>query len=182
MSVRSRLAELFPWPFVGVVVLLVILIFLTPNLVSSGAPAAGSLAAEAQLVVDRVAGSNVTHLYVKSIGNVRYASISLELGSNVSWPVLPTERIHWGIPTVWNDSLEAAVATTGAPLAVNVSVVYVDTSGTAVDYFGAYAFNVSADVLTGTSLTPGLGDVPPTPVASLPIFLLLASQPAQAVP
>lgn len=166
----------------GVVVLLVILIFLTPNLLSNGAPTAGSLPTEAQLVVDRATGSNVTHLYVESLGNVRYASISIQLGTNVTWPIVLPASIRWANATVWSDALEAAVTTPTSPFAVNVSAVYVDAAGAAVDYVGAYAFNVSSTTLVGASLSPDLANLPPTPVPSLPVFLLLASHPLRTGP
>ncbi|MGI0131808.1 MAG: hypothetical protein ACREDK_01735 [Thermoplasmata archaeon] len=182
LSARSRLAEFFPWPFIGVVVLLVILIFLTPNLLSGGAPTAGSLPTEAQLVVDRAAGSNVTHLYVESLGNVRYASISIQFGTNVSWPVVRAASIMWANATTWAEALEGSATTSDVPFAVNVSAIYVDAAGSSVAYEGAYAFNIADTSLAGIALTPDLANVPTTPVASLPIFLLLASHPYRTGP
>ena len=177
MTARQTLSAVVPIPFLAVVVLLIILIFLTPNLVSSGNPPAGSLATEAELVVDHVTDSNVTHLYVKSLGSVRFMSITLQLATNVTWPVSLAHRVVFPNGTVWNDSLAAAIDTRADPFAVNVTAVYVDASGVGVAYVGAYAFNVSGQSLEGTSLTPSGVAIPPTPLDSLPIYILLTSQP-----
>ena len=178
MSARSVLGELFPIPFLAVVVLLVVLIFLTPNLVSSGTPAAGSLPTEAELVVDRVVGTNVTHLYVKSLGTVRYTHIAVGIATNVPWPTSSAHPPHFPNATVWNDSLTVAVNAWADPFAVNVSAVYIDAAGVAVDYVGTYAFNVSRGTLTVVPLSTGEATIPPTPVSALPLFILLAAQPA----
>ena len=69
---RAAWGRLFPLPFVGVSVLLVLLIFLTPNLLLGGRPAAGSLATEAELTIDHPAGGNVTHFYINGLSSVRY--------------------------------------------------------------------------------------------------------------
>jgi hypothetical protein len=175
VSLRGRLGELLPWPFLGVVVLLVILIFLTPNLLSNGAPTAGSLPTEAELIVDRVAGSNVTHLYVKSLGTVRYTDIDISLSKNLSWPIHGPQSVTWRNATQWNDSLAAGLDSWKNPFAVNVSAIYVDATGASVEYAGAYAFNVSADTLTAVPLTPESPYVPPTSISSLPLFILLTS-------
>jgi hypothetical protein len=179
---RPTLSDLLPVPFLAVVVLLVILIFLTPNLVSSGSPPAGSLATQAELVVDHVTDSNVTHLYVKSLGTVRFASIEVELAKNVSWPVRSAHPIVFGNGTVWKNSLSAAIDTSTDPFAVNVSAVYVDASGVGIEYVGMYAFQVSGQSLLTTGLSAGEAQIPATPFSSLPLFILLTGQAPEAHP
>ncbi len=165
------LAQLFPWPFVGVVVLLVVLVLITPNLLSSGAgPAAGSLAAQAELVIDRTVDNATVHLYVHGVGMVRYTSISIAWITNLSWP--PPAHLspaNWTNRSWVNNTL-GLVATSGAdPLAVNVTAIYVDPSGQVVWYVGAYAFHVASDLLFTTDLAAGAAPVTPTAIANLPI-------------
>ena len=96
MRARERVAAWFPPPLVGVSLLLVVLIVLTPNLLSTGAPAAGTYPTQAELVVDRgPTEPNVTHLYVKSVGNVRYVNLTMALATNLTWPILSSEQVVW---------------------------------------------------------------------------------------
>ncbi len=170
----GRLSELFPLPFVAVVVLLVVLIFLTPNLLFSGNPPAGSLVTEAQLTIDAPPGSSMLHFYVQGLSSVRYSVLSATLVGNVSWPPPSNlSGLHWKNVSYGTEVLSAAFLADGNPVALNVSATYVDSAGVAVTYWGLYALNVSGSTLYTTSLDPSLPSVPPTPVASLPLTILL---------
>jgi hypothetical protein len=177
VSDRSeRLRAWFPVPFVAIVVLLLALIGLTPNLLSSGAPSAGSLPTEAELIVDHVVGDNVTHLYVRGLGLVRYTSIELAIASNFSWanpPVLA--NLSFPAPSYWNDSLSSSVTTSADPFAVNVTAVYVDAAGARVDFVGAFGFDVANGVLSEIVYLPASGGVTTTPVSQLPLPILLTT-------
>lgn len=174
----SLLRELFPLPFVGVVVLLLVLIVLTPNLLSAGAPSAGSLPTEAELIVDRSAGDNVTHFYVKAIGTVRYSLISLEFAPVGPWPPPPSlANASWGNATHETDSLILTATSPLDPVAVNVSASYVDPQGAVVVYVGLFAFDVAGATLYTASYVPAGGAVSSTPVTSLPLTLLLETVP-----
>ncbi len=74
----------------AIVALLVLLILLTPNLLPTSTPSAGSLATQAELIVDRADTSNITHFYVQGIGDVRYVTITAQIATNVSWPAPPS--------------------------------------------------------------------------------------------
>ena len=177
------LSELFPWPFVGVVVLLVVLIFLTPNLVLSGGPAAGSLATQAQLTIDRPPGTNVTTFYVHGLGTVRYTQIWAALATNVTWPPPPSPD-NWTWTNATNDSLALAAvfSTTANPVALNLTATYVDAAGATVVYWGLYEFYFGPATLETSALAVGLTVDAATPIGSLPITLLLASAAPGAVP
>jgi hypothetical protein len=179
----GRLPQLFPWPFVGAVVLLVILIFLTPNLLSTSTPPAGSLATEAELLVDQVPGSNLTHFYVEGLGDVRYAQVHAGVATNLTWPApASASNVSFGVVTNSSEVLAVTFNTTANPSAVNVTVLYVDANGGAVEYWGIFEFYQSSGNLNVATLAPGLGSYPPTPVTSLPLTILLSAGTPGSVP
>lgn len=171
----GRSSRQLQWPFVGVVVLLIVLILLTPNLFAASA---GGLQTQAQLVVDRPTAGGSTSFYVESIGtSTRYQSVSVGLSALPSWPYRGTASDL----TRWNwingsDTLVLVVRNATNPVAVNVTVKYTDPSGVTAVYTGVYGFFVNATTqdLEAMTLLPG-GGAPPatTPVRDLPIFLLL---------
>ncbi|MCI4327372.1 MAG: hypothetical protein L3K16_07045 [Thermoplasmata archaeon] len=175
MSDRSEtLRRWFPTPFVAIVVLLVVLIVLTPNLLSSASPSAGSLPTEAELIVDHASGDTVTHLYVRGIGLVRYTSIAVVVVGNFSWTSPPSSsNLSFGKPTKWTDVLAASTATASNPFAVNVTAVYVDASGTTVDFVGTFAFDLAGGVLSEIVYVPSTGGVTTTPENQLPLAIVL---------
>ncbi|MCI4336782.1 MAG: hypothetical protein L3K17_06260 [Thermoplasmata archaeon] len=172
----NRLGDLFPVPMAGVAVLLVVLIFLTPNLLSAaGGPAAGSLATQAELFIDRTTTGSTTDLYVHGFGDVRYASITLQIATNVTWPPpahLPASS--WNTTLTLNETLAAITSTSANPFAVNVTAVYIDSTMTTVWYLGTYVIDVSGGVLSIDALLPGAGSISPTPIDDLPLALLLS--------
>jgi hypothetical protein len=168
------LRQFFPTPFVAIVALLLVLIVLTPNLLSTATPAAGSLPTEAELVVDRIATDNVTHFYVRGIGGLRYASIAVSLATNVSWPPKAAlANVTFGAPAVWKDVLDSIVTTPANPVVVNVTATYVDAAGTRVDFVGVFAFDLSGGVLYESDYIPSGTTITSTPIDALPLTLLL---------
>ena len=166
------------WPFVGVAVLLVVLIILTPNLFSS---TSGGLQTRAQLIVDRASPSGNTSFYVDSIGtSTRYQSIAVGLAPLPVWPYKASlSAVHNWTWTNGTDLLVLVVSDPTNPVAVNVSVKYTDPSGGTTEYVGVYGFflNSTTLLLHAVTLLPGTGAPPAsTPLADLPIFLLLAIQ------
>lgn len=161
------------WPFIGVVVLLVVLILLTPDLFSSGG---SSLSTSAQLIVDHSITSGNTSFYVESIGtSTRYQSISLGLARLLSWPFRGTtsDVVRWNWTNATN-MLVLVVTNQTNPVAVNVTVRYTDPSGITTEYVGVYGFelNATTQVLEAVGLLPGASPPPAsTPWADLPIFL-----------
>jgi hypothetical protein len=175
---RGASSRSLQWPFVGVVVLLLVLIILTPDLFSSDT---SGLQTRAQLIVERVAQENNTSYYVESIGtSTVYASISVGLARLPSWPYTGTTSglSNW----TWTNGTETLVlVATNAmnPVAVNVTVKYLAASGLTTEYVGAYGFDINATTMTllAVNLLPG-GTAPAasTPLSELPIYLLLAIQ------
>ena len=173
---RSTSTRSIQWPFIGVVVLLVVLIILTPNLFSSST---SGLQTRAQLIVERPAHDNNTSFYVESIGtSTLYASITVGVAPLPSWPYLGSMSTlgNW----TWTNATETLVlvaASATNPLAINVTVKYLASSGVSTEYVGAYGFDLNATTLTldAVNLLPG-GSAPSasTPLVDLPIFLLLA--------
>ncbi len=166
------------WPFIGVAVLLVVLILLTPDLFLTSS---GGLETRAQLIVDRASIAGNTRFYVESIGtSTRYASIAIGLAPLPSWPYYGTATgVHgWN----WTNGTQTLVLIAQAPanpVAINVTVKYVDPSGGTTEYVGVYGFdlNVTSQVLGAVTLLPGTTAPPATtPLFNLPIFLLLAVQ------
>jgi hypothetical protein len=174
----STPARHYQWPFIGVVVLLVVLILMTPSLFSSGA---GSLPTRAQLIVDRPDPGGNTSFYVDSIGtSTRYQVIAVGLARLPDWPFIGSASAvsRWN----WTNSTQTLILMVSAatnPVAVNVSVKYTDPSGVSAKYIGVYGFDFNTTTLTlnAENLLPG-GTAPPasTPMADLPIYLLLPIQ------
>jgi hypothetical protein len=164
------------WPFVGIAVLLVALIILTPNLFSTGS---AGLQTRAQLIVERASPGGNTSFYVESIGtSTLYQSIRVSFAPLPSWPYKGTAATisNW----TWkngSDMLVLIAATGMNPVAVNVTVNYTIPSGLTTYYVGTYAFYLNNTTLTlqAMSLLNGAAAPPAsTPLADLPIFLTLA--------
>jgi len=141
---RRPLAGAFPWPFVGTAVILSTLVVLTPVLFTNGG-LAGSFLTAADLIVDRVAGNNSTHFYVRGVDStVRYKEIEVGIATGFNWSDLtPTS----GWPTNWtwtdlSDVLEVALNSTADTIAINVTVLF-SNGGTIVNYAGIVAIDVS---------------------------------------
>ncbi|MGC2290162.1 MAG: hypothetical protein WA688_09965 [Thermoplasmata archaeon] len=168
------------WPFVGVAVLLIVLIILTPNLFSTGA---AGLETRAQLIVERAAAGGNTSFYVESIGtSTLYRSVAVGLAPLPSWPYNGiASDVHGWSWTNGTDTLVLVATNATNPVAVNVTVKYIDPSGVSTEYVGVYGFNLNDTTLAlqAVNLLPGAAAPPgSTPLADLPIFLLLAIQTA----
>lgn len=177
-----------PWPFVGATALLLIVILLTPVLISLGEPAPGILT-QAELGVDRVAGSNTTHFYVRPLGgSVRYAAIWAAADENASdignWTGrggLNWTQLHYA--RYWNgtDLILLGFNSTANPVAVNITACYSSGSGDEL-YYGEFVFYVGpgpsgAEQLFATTSTSGVTVSSTTPVSALPYWIYLSSTP-----
>lgn len=175
---RRHWRELFPVPYVAAATLLGVLVLLTPNLISFGSPAAGSLETQAYLVIDRAMGDNVTHVYLRSLGNARYTAITLELATNAHWPAPDhLSGVGWNRTVNETDVLVATLATAADPFVANVSATYVDPAGVTEQYIGEFEFHFAGGALDVATFTPGLASVSPTPENALPIYLPLLALP-----
>ncbi|MGD0249615.1 MAG: hypothetical protein ABSB97_01810 [Thermoplasmata archaeon] len=169
-------------PFVGATVLLVVLILLTPTLLSISSTGPGVLT-QAELIVDRISGNNSSHFYVRGYGStVRYAGIWIGVATDFAWSGSgspPWANLTW--TTWWNDSDVVTLGFTSLanPVAVNVTAYYTSSGGTAI-YVGILAFVVGpgpgGPTLYAASLTSGISVPSSTPVDnnSLPLPVLLA--------
>jgi len=177
----ARWGELFPWPFVGVTVLLAVLVVLTPNLLSAGGgPSAGSLESQAELVLDRDTASGTTTFYIHGIGLVRYATIRIDLAS-AGWPAESAPR-NWTTAVWQNLSLAAVEPTKLNPVGVNITVRYVDPTGQAAWFLGEYVVYATADTLYVDPFLPGSSAIAPTGVGALPLTLFLTQSSTGTVP
>ena len=180
MSRRERIGRLLPAPLAGVALLLVALILLTPVLLSSGQPAAGSLLTEADLILDRTPGSNVTHIYVRGVGETtRYSAMEVEIAGNFSWTGgFPSGPLNWTVAENASGVLLVSLASSLDPLALNVSVLYEAGGGSAL-YLGEIALEVGPGAGGPTvflaSATPGLSVAASVPVSTLPLIVPLVA-------
>jgi len=181
---RRNFGRYAPVPLVGIVVLLVVMIILTPVLLASGKPAPGLLT-QAEVVVDRTSTNSTFHFYVWALGEtIRYDQIRVGVASSFNWT--GTSPIAWGqlqFHTWYNDSnvLSIIVASSANPVALNISAHYTSPSGSTW-YFGLVAFYVamtsppSGESLYSASGWPGV-TVPSTLAVNnntLPVAVLLA--------
>ncbi len=169
----------FPWPFVGISVILGVLVVVTPALIDTGPPAPGSLFTQADLVVDRISGGSTTNFYLHAASDtVRYLAISIGIATDFTFNgTYPTGALSW----TWTNGtnlLELSVEEAGSSIAVNVSATYV-SGGTAV-YQGLIAFGLTNSssgptfaIAVDTSLTPGVGAPSTWPIAALPLSIAL---------
>ena len=181
---RGRLGVYAPWPLVGVALLLVLMIILTPILVSNGKPAPGFLT-QAEVVVDRTTTNATFHFYVWALGEtIRYDVINIGLAMSFNWT--GTSSISWGRLnwTHWengSDVLSVIVTTLANPIALNISAHYTSPSGSTW-YVGVLAFYVAAasrsgaETLYSATATSGVAVPSPQSVSNdtLPVAILLS--------
>jgi len=171
-----------PARFAGMALLLVVLILLTPVLVSSGPPVAGSLLTQAELIIDRVPGANTSHFYLRGLGTtVRYTAMSIEVAGGFNWTgAFPSDGLVWTDGSNGTNILTVDWATSENPVALNVSAYY-QAAGASALYVGVVAFEFtnpsgsSAGTLYSVTSTPGLTVSGPTSVTDLPLTLLLVN-------
>lgn len=166
------------WPLIGIVALLVLLVLLTPSLLSPGAPVAGSPATQAVLVVYREAKPTpMLQLIVQGASPSEYTNLSIGISRPFSWP--PANGGQGLQFFRWANASEAVFVTAldaPLPVAVNVSASYSDPNGNTAYYTGLYAFNVTGNALVILTLSPSLAGQAPSslPLADLPQPLPLA--------
>lgn len=179
MTRRETFARFVPARFASIALLLVVVILLTPVLLSSG-PAAVGLLTQAELIVDRVPGANLTHFYLRGVGTtVRYTQMSIEVATGFNWTgSFPTGRLAWSNGTNGSELLTLSWATDANPVALNISAWY-QASGTSALYLGVVAFDFRSasgalgETLYSATSTSGLAVSGPTPISSLPVTVPL---------
>lgn len=169
MTARVPIGDYVPWPFVGVTVLLVVFILVTPVLLStSGGP---GLLTEAELVVDHEVGQSVMHFYVRAVGEtVRYTLVRVGVATGFGWTGrsgVPWTTLDWSNWTNTSDVLVAVAVSTANPVALNITVYYTSAGGNA-EYGGTIAFYVAGMTTSSQTMyfaTPTSGLTVPTPLA-----------------
>ena len=182
---RGRLGVYAPWPLVGVSLLLVLMILLTPVLVRNGKPAPGILT-QAELVVDKTSTNASFHFYVWALGEeIRYDEIRVGVAASFNWTgtsSISWNRLNW---TVWDNEsnmLSVIVNTLANPVALNISAHYTSPGGSTW-YVGLLAFYASApsspggESLYSATATSGVAVPSPLPVNNdtLPVAILLSN-------
>lgn len=138
---QGRLGTYAPVPFVGTAAILVALIVFTPVLLASGPSA---LAVLPQLTVYRAPGSSTTNYHVHGTDpTVPYRWINVSLGTGFVWNgSCPAASA----PLAWsyadgNNTTGTIVYSEANPVVVNVTAVYLQSSGRTV-YAGELAFDL----------------------------------------
>ena len=188
---NPRWGRYAPWPFVGATALLLVLIVLTPALISLGQPAPGILT-QAAFGVDRAPDSSVLNFYVRPLGaTVRYTGIWAGVDENAS-DIQSTSGGNWTGSGGLNwtrlqftrflnstDVLLLGFNSSANPVAINVTACYTSGSGDEL-YRGEFAFysgpSPSAnDQLFAATDTPGITVPSSTAVSDLPYWIPLSS-------
>ncbi len=159
---KARLGEYAPTPLVGAVALLLILVILTPALISSGQTP--GITTQALLVVDRYPGTNLTWFYVHAAGSsIRYANVWVAVATNVVWDgtgIPNWTALAWTTFANESNVVDLQLSALANPVGLNVTAYYRSTSGSAI-YTGLVVFwaanNSNPQTLYWTSPTSGVG-------------------------
>ncbi len=172
-SIPSRLASWFPYPYVGVTVVLLALLFLTPVLFEGGPPAPGSLFTQAELSVDWAATTNTLNFYLYPFQQtVQYAALSIGIATNFTFNgTFPTGPLSWTW-TNGTDLLELSVAVPAGSVAVHVLATY--TLGGQAVYEGILAFGLWGPP---SDQSLGIAVAPATPGVTAPASVLVTDLP-----
>ncbi len=174
-----QLRALFPWPLVGVSLLLATMIILTPVIFGPIVP--GSIETSAELLVDHPASGDATNFYVRAYGDtVRYSSISIAYATNFSWTgAFPSGPLNW---TDWQNGTDLLslqlLGVAVNPVAINVSAVYT-LGGASATYVGLIAFDLgyvgsTISLLCAVSpLTSGVSAPSSVDLSTLPLVIYL---------
>lgn len=183
---RGRLGPFAPWPLVGVAIILVVFVLLTPALVSNTHQPGPGLLTQAELVIDKISSNSTIHFYVWAFGEtIRYEQIHIGVADSFNWTGssgIAWKQLNW---TTWHNGSEVltvAVATAANPVALNISVHYVSPSGSTW-YVGLIAFYVAltsppnGETLYSATGTSGIAVESPLSVSNstLPVPIPLAN-------
>lgn len=171
---RSRVLEVFPYPFVGTFVILIALVLLTPVLFSNGS-LPPSFLTRAVLLVDRVGGPNATSdFFVTSVAlTAVYARIDIGVATGFAWN---NGTVVWPTNFSWQNVTQrpiASVSVSGNPAAIEVIALYT-AGGSSVEYAGILAFNVTG---SGASEAIAFAVSPLTSSVTVPTPLLVSDLP-----
>lgn len=144
-----RLGAIAPVPFVGAAAILVALIVFTPVLLATGP---SPLAVQAELSFYRASGASATEVYLEGVDpHVAYRWLNLSLGSGFSWSgSCPSSVARWNESNDTNATV-VAMFTEANPVVVNVTAVYLPSSGRTV-YAGELALYLVGQNTSGEGL------------------------------
>ena len=181
----GRLSTYAPVPLVGIALVLVAAIVLTPVLVTNSHQPGPGILTQAELVVDKAPGNSSLHFYVWALGEtIRYDQIRIGVAPSLNWsgmtPIAWT-GLNWSEWHNGSDVLSVIVISSANPVALNISVHYTSPAGSTW-YVGLFAFFVAVTAPPlGESLysaTPTSGVAVTSPIAvsndTLPVAILLA--------
>ncbi|MGI0052727.1 MAG: hypothetical protein ACRECR_00500 [Thermoplasmata archaeon] len=163
------------WPLVGLAVFLALLILATPSLLGILDRRASSPETQPVLDLSLTPTGNGTVLSVEGFSQTTYARIEVGLASGFTWGITSDANLSWGDWMNRTNSSEVDETTSANPVAVNVTVEYIDSTGRAALYVGVYAFNSGGSSVLVQPLIASLGTGGPSkiPVADLPQVLAL---------
>jgi hypothetical protein len=188
------LAVYAPWPLVGVSLLLVAIIVLTPVLVANSHQPGPGLLTQAELVVDKISLNNTPlHFYIWALGEtIRYDSIHVGVATAFLWNStlsMPWSSLNW---TQWyngSDVLSVIISSSANPVALNISAHYVSPSGSTW-YVGLLSFYIlqapssGSESLYSATATSGVAVASPLAVSNttLPVPILLRNAGSAGAP
>lgn len=172
----------FPIPLVGAAAILLVLILLTPVLIGTGVPAAGTIFTQAEVIVDYPGDNATSNYYLHAIGNIRYSILSIGIAENYAWNnPPPISSLVWGNWTNATDLVAISASSSDNPVALNISAYYSTAKEGSAWYVAIVAFEVVGNTLFFRSYTSGV-DVPHSVTltgSQQPIAILLADVGAQ---
>jgi hypothetical protein len=184
-GLRGWLGYYAPWPVVGVALLLVALVLITPVLLANSHQPGPGILTQAELVVDKTSRNSTLHFYIWALGEtIRYDDMRVGVATGFNWTgstPIAWNALNW---TDWHngsDLLSVIVASDANPVALNISVHYVSPSGSTW-YVGLLAFYVGltspplGESLYSATPTSGVALTSPLAVSNdtLPVAILLA--------
>lgn len=165
------------WPLVGLAVILALLIVATPTLLGVGNHTIYSPETQPVLTLARGPSGNGSSFLVEGVSQTSYARIDIGLDGRIAWPIVSAANLTWTNWTNRSDTLTSSASTLANPVAINVTVEFVDSSGASVTYVAVYAFNLTGSAVFILPLLPQLTiGTPFVLLSDLPVNLPLLAR------
>jgi len=182
---RGRLGVYAPWPLVGVALMLVALVVVTPVLVTNTHQPGPGFLTQAELVIDKISSNATFHFYLWALGEtIRYAEIRVGVADGFNWSgttPLAWNQLNWSEWHNGTNLLSVAVSSVANPVALDISVHYVSPSGSTwyvatLAFYAAITSPPSGESLYSATATSGVAVPSPLAVSNntFPLAILLA--------